>query len=77
MRDITKFVANSKLLRSAVEKWRAELPPANDPSIKALNEIRRDTADKLDQIAEMWRSENKLIHEGAARRLAAELRKKI
>lgn len=44
---------------------------------KIINDLRLQTVDLLEKRAEAWIGENKLIHAGAAQRLAAELRKKI
>lgn len=44
---------------------------------KIINDLRLQTVDLLEKRAEAWIGENKLIHAGAAQRLAAELRQKI
>lgn len=77
MKDITKLVAQSQLMRRAVEQWRKELPTANDAVIQATNEVRQAVADGLDKKAAEWVSDNKLIHAGYAQKLADELRKQL
>lgn len=77
IRHVTSTIANSVALRKAVAQWRSELPPAERLAIQALNETRQEAADNLDRQAERWISENKLVHAGAARKLADELRKAI
>lgn len=42
-----------------------------------IDQLREQTADLLDKRAEAWTGENKLIHAGAARKLAEELRSKF
>lgn len=44
---------------------------------KIINDLRLQTVDLLEKRAEAWIGENKLIHAGAAQKLAAELRQKI
>ena len=44
---------------------------------KIINDLRLQTVDLLEKRAEAWIGENKLIHAGAAQRLAAELRQKL
>jgi transposase len=77
VKDITKLVAQSQLMRRAVEQWRKDLPTANDALINATNEVRHAVADGLDKKASEWFAENKLIHAGYAQKLSDELRKKL
>lgn len=44
---------------------------------KIILELRAQTVDLLEKRAEAWILDNKLIHAGAARQLAAELRQKL
>jgi hypothetical protein len=44
---------------------------------KTLNEVRQQAIDNLQRQADRWISENKLIHAGAARQLAEELKSKL
>lgn len=44
---------------------------------KIIFDLRLQTVDLLEKRADAWIGENKLIHAGAARKLAAELRQKI
>lgn len=44
---------------------------------KIIADLRLQTIDLLEKRAEAWIGENKLIHAGAAQRLAAELRQKL
>jgi hypothetical protein len=76
-RNITRLVAHSQMLRQAVAKWKTELPASDNIALSALNKIRQDTADDLMKKSEQWITENKLIHAGAAQKLAKELREKL
>lgn len=60
--------------RQAVRVWRDALPVAKETTETVLQELRESTAQLLDKRAEAWMSENKLIHAGAAQKLAKELR---
>lgn len=60
--------------RQKVSFWREELP--KQCADKIIDELREQTADLLDKRAEAWLSENKLIHAGAAQKLAKEIRGK-
>jgi hypothetical protein len=44
---------------------------------KIISDLRLQTVDLLEKRADAWIGENKLIHAGAARKLAAELRQKL
>lgn len=77
MRNIGKFISDSAVLRQAVKIWKQELPDARVTTVEVLNDLRAQTADLLDKRAEAWIGENKLVHAGAARKLAEELRRKI
>jgi hypothetical protein len=50
---------------------------ARPVAVKIIEELREQTINLLEKRAEAWIGENKLIHAGAARRLAAELRQKL
>lgn len=77
MKDITKMVGQSQLLRAAVNRWKEELPEASLKAVDALNEVRGHTADLLQAKAQEWKGENKLLHAGAALALAKELKEKM
>jgi hypothetical protein len=71
------MLANSAAIRRAVAKWHDELPPAERLAIKALNEVRQQAAENLERQADRWTTENKLVHAGAARKLAFELKQNL
>jgi hypothetical protein len=50
---------------------------ARPVAAKIIEELRAQTVDLLEKRAEAWILDNKLIHAGAARQLAAELRQKL
>ena len=60
--------------RQAVGVWKQELP--KECASKVFEELKEQTAVLLDKRAEAWLSENKLIHAGAAQKLADQLRSK-
>lgn len=62
--------------KQVVVAWRDQLPKAQQTTKDVMQELREQTALLLDKRAEAWISENKLIHAGAAQKLAAELRGK-
>lgn len=77
IRNASAIVANSQALRMAVSKWKQELPESTHIAIDALNKMRQEVANDLDAKQKQWVGENKLIHAGAAKALADELRKAI
>lgn len=58
--------------RQVVSVWKEELP--KECASKVFEELKEQTAVLLDKRAEAWLSENKLIHAGAAQKLADQLR---
>ena len=55
-----------------------KMPTQATPSgEKIFSDLRLQTVDLLEKRADAWIGENKLIHAGAARKLAAELRQKL
>lgn len=66
------LIGNAKTYRAAVAVWKESLP--KETAGKILDDLREQTAQYLDKRAEAWTSENKLIHAGAAQKLADELR---
>lgn len=50
---------------------------ARPVAAKIIEELRAQTVDLLEKRADAWILDNKLIHSGAARQLAAELRQKL
>jgi hypothetical protein len=50
---------------------------ARPVAAKIIEELRAQTVDLLEKRAEAWILDNKLVHAGAARQLAAELRQKF
>lgn len=57
-----------------IQLWRQSLPKAEQIAHKVEQEVQKQVGDALIQMADQWASENKLIHAGAARRLADKLR---
>lgn len=66
------LIRDAQNYRAAVEIWKQGLP--KETAAKILDDLREQTAQYLDKRAEAWTSENKLIHAGAAQKLANELR---
>lgn len=60
--------------RQTVSVWKQELP--KECASKVYEELKEQTAVLLDKRAEAWLSENKLVHAGAAQKLADQLRSK-
>lgn len=71
MRSMIRGMQN---YRQAVSVWKQELP--KECASKVFEELKEQTAVLLDKRAEAWFSENKLIHAGAAQKLADQLRSK-
>lgn len=63
-------------LRTTAKEWRGELPDARKKAVEILESVRNDTVKALEEKAQEWKSENKLIHAGAALTLAKELKEK-
>lgn len=57
--------------------WRASLPKAEEIAQKVKQEVGQAVIDALASQSEKWMSENKLLHVGAAQKLANELREKL
>lgn len=57
-----------------LNQWRKALPKAEQIAHKVEQEVQKQMGEALIQMADQWISENKLIHAGAARRLADKLR---
>ena len=76
MKNVTRLVSQPMLARRAVAQWRNELPGAREAVAKAAKEAGEAIAEGLEKQASEWISDNKLIHAGYARKLAAELRKR-
>ena len=76
MKFVTSIAANFPRLKQAIVFVKAE-NKVSENAREVLNDLREQTANLLDKRAEAWISENKLIHAGAARKLAKELREKV
>lgn len=72
-----KFIDNIAARRTAVEVWKNGLNNKKEASAAITLELRNQMVQLLEQKADAWISENKLIHAGAARKLAEEMREKI
>lgn len=57
-----------------LHQWRQALPKAEQIAHKVEQEVQKQMGEALIKMADQWTSENKLIHAGAARRLAEKLR---
>lgn len=77
MRAVIKTISDCIIRKATVDAWRKELPKPHLTTVNVLDDLREQTATLLDKRAEAWISENKLIHAGAARKLADELRRKV
>ena len=77
IRHVANMIQNSVMIRRAVFEWKEGLTPAETLAIKATNEVRQQAVESLERQADRWLSENKLIHAGAARKLAEELKRQI
>lgn len=60
-----------------LKNWKDQILSKQPKTDEILSELREQTATLLDKRAEAWIGENKLIHAGAARKLANELRGKL
>jgi len=65
---------NVKTKKMKLQQWRQALPKGQEIARKVEQEVQKQVGDALIQMADQWTSENKLIHAGAARRLAEKLR---
>lgn len=72
-----RFIENIAARRTSVEVWKNSLNNRKEASEAITSELRNQMAQLLEQRAEAWINENKLIHAGAARKLAEEIREKI
>lgn len=66
------MITGTQNYRQAVKVWKEELP--KECAKKVFEELKEQTAVLLDKRAEAWLSENKLVHAGAAQKLADQLR---
>lgn len=76
MKFLTSVAATFPKFRQAIVFSNSE-NKAVESTREILNDLREQTANLLDKRAEAWIGENKLIHAGAARKLAKELREKL
>lgn len=60
-----------------LHQWRQALPKAEQIAHKVEQEVQKQVGDALIQMADQWTSENKLIHAGAARKLAKKLKQQL
>lgn len=77
MKAAVRFVENTVLRRNNINTWENNIMETKPKAQDVIDQLREQTADLLDKRAEAWTSENKLIHAGAARKLAEELRSKF
>lgn len=54
--------------------WKQALPAADQIAKKIEREVQKQIGDAIIQMADQWKGENKLIHAGAALRLAKKLK---
>ena len=57
--------------------WRAALPKAENIAGNVQREVTKAVVAALEHKAQEWASENKLLHVGAAQKLANELKQKL
>ncbi len=55
-------------------QWRQAIPAADQVARKVEQEVQKQVGDLVIQMADKWMGENKLIHAGAAQRLADRLK---
>jgi hypothetical protein len=60
-----------------IQFWRQSLPKAEQIARSVEHEVNKQAVDMLKQLADQWVGENKLIHAGAAKRLADKLNKQL
>lgn len=60
--------------RMNINLWRQSLPKAEAIIKQAEKEVKTETIKVLENLSQTWLSENKLIHAGAAQRLAKKLK---
>lgn len=77
MKAAVRFVENIALRRNNINTWKSNVMESKPKAQDVIDQLREQTADLLDKRAEAWTSENKLVHAGAARKLAEELRSKF
>lgn len=77
MKSVTRFVEDVALRRNNINTWKNNVMEAKPKAQEIMDQLREQTADLLDKRAEAWTSENKLVHAGAAKKLAEELRRKF
>lgn len=77
MKAAVRFIENTVLRRNNINTWKSNIMEAKPKAQDVIDQLREQTADLLDKRAEAWASENKLVHAGAARKLAEELRSKF
>jgi hypothetical protein len=75
-RELVCHANPSKGTEMKLHQWRQALPKAEQIARKVEQEVQKQIGDMLIQMADQWTSENKLIHAGAARRLAEKLKEK-
>lgn len=76
IRDTAKLINNYAMRRENVKEWKNEIMQMKPQAEEIIGQLREQTADLLEKRAEAWIGENKLIHAGAAKKLADELRGK-
>lgn len=77
MKAAVRFVENVALRRNNINTWKNNIMEVKPKGQDIIDQLREQTADLLDKRAEAWAGENKLVHAGAARKLAEELRSKF
>lgn len=77
MKGVAKIVGDYAIRRNNINTWRSNIVEAKPKAQDIIDQLREQTADLLEKRAEAWTGENKLIHAGAARKLAEELRSKF
>lgn len=76
MRTASKICTDFAARKMLIEKWKSNVTENQVKAQDVFAQLVEQTATLLDKRAEAWIGENKLIHAGAAQKLAADLRKK-
>jgi len=66
---------NVKTKKMKLQQWRQALPKGQEIARKVEQEVQKQVGEAVIQMADKWISENKLIHAGAAQKLADMLKK--
>ena len=76
MKAASKICSDTAARKMLIDRWKSNVANKQIKAHDVFAELVEQTATLIDKRTEAWRGENKLIHAGAAQKLAADLRKK-